>query len=240
MRELCAANGVTTPVCPLLPFFPLTVTVTQTGTSVQGTITLNSIVVDVTGTVSGGELNLSGRGSGIAGSVTLSEWKTMDRDGAMTGRFRYTIVTPPASGPLTVTSVLDSVVKAGATPVPAPLPEPPIRVRADPASTGRSSIETRYTACYWIENYASTPAQIRFTVTPIGGDGRDYDVEQVQTAGGASSILARGYLTGCGSAVARDTNASRPVAPTYRLRIDYQYADGTGGVVEENGSVTAR
>lgn len=239
MRETCAINGAQSAVCSVLPFVPLAVTVVQTGNEITGTITMNMIAIEVAGTVGRGELRLTGYGSGVRGTVTLTEWITSDVNGAMTGRFRYTIVTPQEPRPLTVTAVLDSVIKPGAAPIVAVLPDPPVKIRADAASTLRSPTVTRYGACYWVDNFGRDRAQLTFTVIPVGSDGTEYDVEQA-TPASPPSVPGRGFLTGCGSADARDFNPLRPLASAYRLRVEYRYPDGTGGVIEERGSVTAR
>lgn len=239
MRQQCSVDGIPRVDCGLSIFLPLTVTLTQTGSRVEGTVALNAIFINVAGTVGGGELSLSGQGTGTNGSVTLNEWRTTDRNGAMTGQFTYAIVTPGNLQPITVNAVLDGVVKSGATPVPAPIPEPPFRLIVRPASARNFGSEISYSACYWMENYAPFSAVLTMTVTPIGADGRDYDVEQVVFQGPEYSIRMRTTQSGCGGGAARDRNVSRPIATSYRLRVDYQYANGVSGSAEERGAVSS-
>jgi hypothetical protein len=237
MRQQCSIDGTPGADCGLSIFSPLTITLTQTGNRVEGTVALNAIFINVAGTVTGGELSLAGQGTGTNGSVTLNEWRTTDRNGAMTGHFTYVIVTPGGLQPITVTAVLDGVVKPGATPVPAPIPEPPFRLIVRPGRASNFGSEIQYTACYWMENYAPSSAVLTLTVTPIGADGRDYDVEQLVFQGPQRSISMRTTRFGCGGG-ARDWNVSRPVATSYRLRVDYEYANGISGSDEGRGAIS--
>jgi hypothetical protein len=238
MRQQCSVDGIPRVDCGLSIFLPLTITLPQTGNRVEGTVALNAIIFNVAGAVSGGELSLSGQGASTNGSVTLNEWRTTDRDGAMTGQFTYVIVPAGSLQPITVNAVLDGVVKPGATPVPAPIPEPPFRLIVRPGTARNFGSEISYSACYWMENYARSSALLTLTVTPIGADGRDYDVEQVVFQGPPHSISMRTIQSGCGGGSARDRNLSRPIATSYRLRVDYQYATGVSGSVEERGAMS--
>ena len=240
MRQQCSVNGVPGVDCGLPIFLPLTVTLTQTGNRVEGTLALNAVFVNVAGTISGGELSLSGQGTGTNGSVTLNEWRTADRNGSMTGQFTYVFVPPGGLQPISVNAVLDGVIKPGATPVPAPIPEPPFRLIVRPGSARNFGSEISYSACYAMENYAPFSAVLTVTLTPIGTDGRDYDVEQVVFQGPQYSISMRTTQSGCGGGSARDRNLSRPIATSYRLRVDYLYANGVSGSVEGRGAMTAQ
>jgi hypothetical protein len=191
-----------------------------------------------------GALTLSGYGSGQNGSVTLNEWNTIDRDGVMTGRLTYAVTPARAVAPIGVSAILDGVVKAG-VPKPAPtipdtrlvlLPRPGDAVRYGPPPMGTTGGQTTYFACYAIENYAPFAATFTLTITPIGSNGAEYAVEQTVYQGPQHSISARTTLSGCGGS-ANDKDWQRPIAPSYRLRIDYLFSDGASGFVEGRAGI---
>lgn len=151
------------------------------------------------------------------------------------GRFSFVFVEVNAREPVAVTSVLDGVVKPGVARPPAPIPDPrfvfivrPIRANPYPPVAGSPG-----------GTALPFPALLTFTLTPIGNDGRDYDVEQIVGAT-ESNVGPRTSQFGCSGGAARDTNVQRPIATSYRLRVEYRYSDGVSGIAEGQGAVELR
>ena len=245
MRQRCTVAGVDTIDCGVSIFYPVTISLTQSGRTVQGTVTLNAIPVTVAGEVGTDDvLTLSGNGSGQNGSVTLNDWSTIDRDGVMTGRFTYALTPSYVFAPIGVSAILDGVVKPGVT-KPAPIvPDPRLVLiarpgdarRYAPSPIGGAAGQTTYFACYALENYAPFSATLTLTITPIGSDGSEYAVEQTVYQGPPHSVSPRTTQSGCGGS-ANDKDWQRPLAPSYRLRMDYVYSDGASGFVESRAAV---
>lgn len=88
------------------------VSLSQSGTEVQGTVEFATFVVPATGTVSGGTLSLSGQAHQQGGTGTISNWSTTRSANAMNGGFTFSIVADiPAFGSQTVSVTLQNVTK---------------------------------------------------------------------------------------------------------------------------------
>jgi hypothetical protein len=201
---------------------------------------LNQLQLAVSGQVAGdGTLALSGQGSGQPGAVVLNQWKSTARDGVMTGTLTYTVSAPSTS--IVVAAVLDGVALPGVTPLPSPIPDTRLRLSVQPTTpnrrlpSGSFPGNTSYSACFYLENAAPFEAALRFVVTPIGADGREYEVQQ--TSPSSLSIPRQNVLSGC-TPGATDANYQRPLASSYRLRVEYMYSDGVTGFVEGVAALT--
>ena len=97
-----------------------------------------------------------------------------------------------------------------------------------------------YTGCGIILNDGPVPATIStFTITPIGAAGSEYRVAQVIPEGFRATVIDRGHVrSGCGFGTAQDSDVAHPIAPQYRLRIEYVYDDGVRGTLESIATVT--
>ena len=115
-----AGQHVATSCTPATSFFctalpatpaPLTLTVTQTANSASGTLTLGSIVIPVSGAVTGGTLNLSGGPITVQnlGTERLVSWSSTVSGSSMAGSFSWAIDGGPVTA--TVSSALQGVVK---------------------------------------------------------------------------------------------------------------------------------
>lgn len=95
----------------------LTLTLTQSGTSVQGTLGIGAINVQVSGSVdANGVLTLAGQGTVTTGTtINLNTWRTSASGSAMSGTFTFTVLAgPPAVsqvGSVTVGAALQGVTK---------------------------------------------------------------------------------------------------------------------------------
>lgn len=91
----------------------LRLTLTQTGTQVQGTVEVASFFIPATGSVNnGGALSLTGQAHLQSGTETLSNWSTTRSGNSMNGGFTLTIVADnPAFGSEIVQLTLQSVTK---------------------------------------------------------------------------------------------------------------------------------
>jgi len=89
----------------------LRLTLTQTGTAVQGTVEVASFIIQATGSVnSSGALSLTGQAHLQSGTETLSNWSTPRSGNSMTGGFTLTIVADnPAFGSQIVQFTLQNV-----------------------------------------------------------------------------------------------------------------------------------
>jgi hypothetical protein len=91
----------------------LRLTLTQTGTEVQGTVEVASFFIPASGSVStGGALSLTGQAHLQSATETLSNWSTTRGGTAMNGGFTLTIVADnPAFGSQIVQLTLQNVTK---------------------------------------------------------------------------------------------------------------------------------
>ena len=92
----------------------LRLTLTQTGTAVQGTVEVASFLIPATGSVSnGGALSLAGQARLQSATETLSNWSTTRSGSAMSGSFTLTIVADnTAFGSQTLQLTLQNVTKS--------------------------------------------------------------------------------------------------------------------------------
>jgi hypothetical protein len=91
-------------------------TLTQSGTSVQGTVEVDSLLIPASGSVSAnGALSLAGSAhvqANAPGTFTLSNWSTTRSSNSTTGGFTLTFVADnPAFGTQTLQLTLQNVVK---------------------------------------------------------------------------------------------------------------------------------
>ena len=87
-------------------------TLSQSGTEVQGTLEFATFVVPVTGTVNGGTLALSGQSHQQTATGRITSWSTTRSGNTMNGSFSFSIVADnPAFGSSTVAVALQNVTK---------------------------------------------------------------------------------------------------------------------------------
>ena len=85
-------------------------TLSQSGTSVQGSLLLGSLLINVSGPVSSdGSLALNGQGNVPGGTITLTMWRSVLGAATMTGSFTYSIFI--ATGSVQVGGALQGVIK---------------------------------------------------------------------------------------------------------------------------------
>jgi hypothetical protein len=96
------------------PSGALRLTLTQSGTEVQGTVEVASFIIPASGVVNAnGSLSLSGQAHLQSATETLSNWSTTRSGSSMTGNFTLTIVADnPAFGSQTVQLALQNVTKS--------------------------------------------------------------------------------------------------------------------------------
>ena len=88
----------------------LRVTLSQSGTDVQGTVEFATFVVPATGTVSNGTLTLSGQSHQQTATGRITSWSTTRSGNTMNGTFTFSIVADnPAFGSSTVAVALQNV-----------------------------------------------------------------------------------------------------------------------------------
>lgn len=90
----------------------LTIDLTQSGSTAQGTVTIGAHQVTVSGLISGNQLTLSGQGRQSGVTTNVSRWNTSISGNLMVGSFGF-IVAPDDIRLVTVTvsAGLQSVVK---------------------------------------------------------------------------------------------------------------------------------
>jgi hypothetical protein len=90
----------------------LRVTLSQSGTEVQGTLEFAIFIVPVTGTVNQGTLSLSGQAHSQTATGRITAWSTTRSGNTMSGSFTFSIVGDnPADGSSTVTVSLQNVTR---------------------------------------------------------------------------------------------------------------------------------
>ena len=106
-----SCSGTACDVVP--PSGGLRLTLTQTGTEVQGSVEWASFVIPASGSVNaGGALSLSGQAHLQGGTETISSWSTTRSGTTMNGGFTITVVPDnPSIGSQTVQLTLQNVVK---------------------------------------------------------------------------------------------------------------------------------
>jgi hypothetical protein len=115
MQECSETGGAIGNGCSGLPSTGyLGATLTQTGTSVEGTVEIEVFLARVTGQVDGsGVLTLSGSGRLLTVTVTIADWRASQDGNVLTGTFTY-VVTPddPTLGVITVRAALQNVTRS--------------------------------------------------------------------------------------------------------------------------------
>jgi hypothetical protein len=108
--ETGAAQGIACNLTP--PSGGLRITLTQSGTDVQGSVEVASFFVPATGNVSGGgTLSLTGQARLQIETGTLSNWSTTRSGNTMNGSFTLTIVPDPPVGSEILQLTLQNVTK---------------------------------------------------------------------------------------------------------------------------------
>lgn len=117
VRQGCSESGpAAIGACSALPGSgPLSLVLSQAGTSTQGSLSLGTLQTPVSGPIeSDGTLRLTGQSSQAqVGTITLTSWRS-NTGTTMTGSFSFTIQ-PPSSlgvGQVSVSGVLQGVVKS--------------------------------------------------------------------------------------------------------------------------------
>lgn len=95
-KGACTENAGLTGFCGGFNGGSVTVTLTQSGSSTQGTLQLGAVQLNVTGPVnSDGSLSLSGQGTntlnGSIGTTTLSAWRSTVSGNTMAGSFMFVL-----------------------------------------------------------------------------------------------------------------------------------------------------
>lgn len=210
----------------------------------RGTLTAGAYVLTVTGSVdSNGALSLSGDGQTYPLlDINVAQWQTRVSGQSMTGAFTLNTRSITQSSAAVIT--LESVFKAGSVEASRPIP-PELRfalvVKGGTASRyapGVSPGVTQYNGCQRIQNAAPVRARLTYIITPIGVDGRDYAVQQMVFQGPSLDVSAATELSGCAGGGALDFDYRRPIASSYRLRVEYAYDDGVTGAAEGIAPVT--
>lgn len=95
---------------------PLTLTLTQSGRSANGTLALGTILIPVSGPIGNdGALTLTGQSNQSLGTFSVTTWRSTISGSNMTGSFSWSIQ-PPASlgfGLASISSGLQGVVRTG-------------------------------------------------------------------------------------------------------------------------------
>lgn len=91
----------------------LTLTLTQSGSTAQGTALVGSYQLNVSGPISStGELDLSGQGKQSGSTINIGVWRTTISGNLMVGSFSFVLAPDNVSlGTVVVTAGLQSVVK---------------------------------------------------------------------------------------------------------------------------------
>ncbi len=90
----------------------LRLTLSQSGTEVQGTLEFAIFIVPVTGTVNQGTLSLSGQAHSQTATGRITAWSTTRSGNTLSGSFTFSIVADnPADGSSTVTVSLQNVTR---------------------------------------------------------------------------------------------------------------------------------
>ena len=114
-RTSCSETGGAQGVaCGLTPTSGgLRVTLSQSGSEVQGTLEFSAFVVPVTGTVTSGTLSLSGQAHQQGATGRITSWSTTRSGNTMNGGFTFSIVADnPAFGSATVVVTLLNVTRS--------------------------------------------------------------------------------------------------------------------------------
>lgn len=91
----------------------LRLTLSQSGSEVQGTLEFAIFIVPVTGTVNQGTLSLSGQAQAQGATGKITAWSTTRSGNTMVGGFTFSIVADnPAAGSSTVTVTLQNVTRS--------------------------------------------------------------------------------------------------------------------------------
>lgn len=188
-----------------------------------------------------GTLTLTGNGHGQSyeSTSTLDTWQTRVDGMAMTGDFSFTSYPIRGGNPLTVSATLENVFTADSPEAWRSLPaEATMDLRVSETTAYRFlgfGGVTRYSVSYVAINIWHQRARLTFTVTPIGADGRDYLV--TQPARTAPIFVTPGTQSSACCVDVEDSDYRRPIAPRYRVRVEFQYEDGPAGVFEGSGPV---
>lgn len=113
-RQSCSGAGGAAGACSSWPTSgSLSLNLTQSGTAVEGTVTIGAFPVQARGSISNGTLTLNGQGRAAGATVSITSWNTSTAGSTvMTGNFTYTVLTDDArDGALTVGAALQGVVK---------------------------------------------------------------------------------------------------------------------------------
>jgi len=225
-----------------LSFLDLTLTPNSASTQLQGLLrTSFGAFIVLGGTDASGALTLTGQASagGLTSNLTRSEFRVSGS--ALTGTFTFTSYqSSPALEPPIVTAALESVFKTGTPEAAQPPPTESrfaIQVLEGLVFRYGQPATTEYTFTARISNTTRVGGRMSLTGTPIGPDGTEYaPVQQPLPLSASFSPL----FVGTTITLVKDFNFQRPIATSYRLRVEYQYDDGVTGTAEGVAAVKIR
>ena len=238
--EECSLGSRYSCATSFLPAPAITIALEASNGDVRGTVNASNYRFTVTGRRQpDGSLALSGNGTNVGSTITLTSWNTRDTNGVMSGRFAFqsaaNINNPAGDAAYT----LDRVVKPGVTPP--PFTGERLAIQASSIRANRFppiGTPALYIGCGVIINYGPVSVTIpTIVLTPIGPNGSEYPATQGQPS--PARVISRGGASsGCGFGSATDPDVNRPTATQYRLRVEYLYDDGVSGTLESVAAVT--
>ncbi len=110
----CSASGAFANQCGSSLVDTLTLSLTQSGIDVRGTINFGGVVAPATGTANGNRLVLSGRTTFQSLTVSYESWDTSLSGSSMIGSFVFGVSSPGVPGFVRQTMTLSSVAKTAA------------------------------------------------------------------------------------------------------------------------------
>lgn len=114
-RQSCSEQGAAfgTFCSALAGSNPLRLTLTQSGSSVQGTLELGQLLSAVSGPISSsGALSLSGSGNSVLGTVNVTNWQTSIVSNTLQGSFNFSVLAPlTVGGSVSILAALQGVVR---------------------------------------------------------------------------------------------------------------------------------
>lgn len=112
VRQQCSETGNLGLCNSFLTTGPLALTITQAGSSIQGSLVLGQLLINVAGPVNSDDsLSLAGQGTALGGTLNLSAWRSSLTSGTMAGTFAISIFPPSPGASLSFNAGLQGVVR---------------------------------------------------------------------------------------------------------------------------------